>query len=62
MDDRFLTWDDFVKNFGRELRIAAEVHEGMVAGALQDNCLPVWSSPRDHQVYRPKARGSRGER
>jgi tetratricopeptide (TPR) repeat protein len=39
MDDRFLTWDDFVKNFGRELQIAAEVHERMVAGGLQDNCL-----------------------
>jgi tetratricopeptide (TPR) repeat protein len=39
MDDRFLTWDDFVDGFGREMRFASEVHERMVEGGLKDNAL-----------------------
>ena len=39
MDNDFFTWNDFVENFGREMRIAGEVYEGMVENGLKDGTL-----------------------
>jgi tetratricopeptide (TPR) repeat protein len=39
MDNTFFTWDDFVENFGREMRIAGEVYDGMVENGLRDGSL-----------------------
>ena len=36
MTNRYFTWNDFVDNFGAELRIAGEVHDGMVRSGLKD--------------------------
>ena len=38
-DNQFFTWDDFVENFGSEMRTAEEVYRGMVESGLKDNCL-----------------------
>src|SRR5262245_18588790 len=35
----FFTRDDFVAGFGRELRIASEIHQSMVAKGMKDHCL-----------------------
>lgn len=39
VSDRFFTWDEFVDNFGAEMRIAVDVYEGMAANGLKQNCL-----------------------
>jgi len=39
MKNQFFTWDDFVENFGAEMRIAGEVYEGLKENGLKDNCL-----------------------
>jgi tetratricopeptide (TPR) repeat protein len=38
MDNSYFTWDKFVENFGREMRIAGEVFESMVSKGLKDGC------------------------
>jgi len=37
--NQFFTWDDFVENFGAEMRFAGEVYEGMTKNGLRDHCL-----------------------
>lgn len=37
--NQFFTWEDFVANFGAEMRFAGEVYEGMAENGLKDNCL-----------------------
>jgi tetratricopeptide (TPR) repeat protein len=39
VSNRFFTWDDFVENFGAEMRIACEVYESMAGNGLKDTCL-----------------------
>lgn len=39
MEKRFITWDDFIANFGKEMVSADEVHSRMVNSGLKDNCL-----------------------
>jgi tetratricopeptide (TPR) repeat protein len=39
MENSYFTWDKFVENFGREMRIAGEVFEGMAGKGLKDGCL-----------------------
>jgi tetratricopeptide (TPR) repeat protein len=39
MENSYFTWDKFVENFGRELRIADEVFSSMVGSGLKDGCL-----------------------
>jgi tetratricopeptide (TPR) repeat protein len=39
MENSYFTWDKFVENFGREMRIAGEVFESMVGIGLRDGCL-----------------------
>jgi tetratricopeptide (TPR) repeat protein len=36
MIDRFVTWDEFVDNFGAEMRVAEDVYQGMVESGLKD--------------------------
>ena len=36
MTNRFFTWDEFVDNFGAEMRIAEDVYQGMVHSGLKD--------------------------
>jgi len=36
MTDRLVTWDDFVDNFGAEMRIAEDVYQGMLQSGLKD--------------------------
>jgi tetratricopeptide (TPR) repeat protein len=37
--NQFFTWDDFVENYGAEMRIAGEVYEGLTENGLKENCL-----------------------
>ncbi len=39
MENRFITWDNFVDNFGKEMVSAEDVHNNMVKSGLKDNCL-----------------------
>jgi tetratricopeptide (TPR) repeat protein len=39
MENSYFTWDQFVENFGREMRIAGEVFESMAGSGLKDGCL-----------------------
>lgn len=39
MENRFITWDNFVNNFGKEMVSAEDVHNNMVKSGLKDNCL-----------------------
>jgi hypothetical protein len=36
MTDRFVTWDEYVDNFGAEMRVAEDVYQGMVSSGLKD--------------------------
>ena len=36
MTNSYFTWNDFVEHFGREMRIAGEVYERMVASGLKN--------------------------
>jgi tetratricopeptide (TPR) repeat protein len=36
MTNRFFRWDEFVDNFGAEMRVAEEVHQGLVHSGLKD--------------------------
>ncbi|HEY0682491.1 MAG TPA: hypothetical protein VGD45_09180 [Steroidobacter sp.] len=64
MDNDFFTWDDFVKNFGREMRIAGEVYDGMVKNGLQDGSLLqfdfVFISDKKAKLERLRARFGHG--
>lgn len=39
MENQFFTWDDFVNNFGKEMRLAEEIYMRMVKGGLKDGYL-----------------------
>ncbi|MDT3738413.1 MAG: hypothetical protein RO257_02800 [Candidatus Kapabacteria bacterium] len=39
MENKFITWDNFVDNFGKEMVSAEDVHNNMVKSGLKDNCL-----------------------
>jgi tetratricopeptide (TPR) repeat protein len=39
MENSYFTWDKFVENFGREVRIAGEIFESMTGSGLKDGCL-----------------------
>jgi tetratricopeptide (TPR) repeat protein len=39
MENRFITWDNFVDNFGKEMVSAEDVFNNMVKSGLKDNCL-----------------------
>lgn len=39
MSNTYFTWDKFVENFGREMRIAGEIFENMAGKGLKDTCL-----------------------
>jgi tetratricopeptide (TPR) repeat protein len=39
MKNTYFSWDEFVENFGREMRIAGEVFDNMTGGGLKDGCL-----------------------
>jgi tetratricopeptide (TPR) repeat protein len=39
MNNTYFTWDKFVENFGREMRIAGEIFESMAGSGLKDGCL-----------------------
>jgi tetratricopeptide (TPR) repeat protein len=39
MDNKFITWDDFVDGFGKEMVSAEDVFNNMVKSGLKDNCL-----------------------
>lgn len=39
MENKFFTWDDFVSNFGKEMRVADEIYKKMSDGGLLENCL-----------------------
>lgn len=39
MTNTYFTWEKFVENFGREMRIAGEIFESMTGKGLKDNCL-----------------------
>lgn len=39
MENKFITWENFVSDFGNEMASAEDVHENMVQSGLQENCL-----------------------
>jgi hypothetical protein len=39
MENNFITWDDFVDGFGKEMVAAEDVFNNMVNSGLTDNCL-----------------------
>jgi tetratricopeptide (TPR) repeat protein len=39
MKNTYFSWDEFVENFGREMRIAGEVFDNMTGSGLKDGCL-----------------------
>ncbi len=39
MENKFITWDNFVEGFGREMVSAEDVFNNMVKSGLKDNCL-----------------------
>jgi len=39
MENKFITWDDFVDGFGKEMVSAEDVFNNMVKNGLKDNCL-----------------------
>mgnify|MGYP000850968032 CR=1 FL=1 len=39
MENKFITWDDFVKGFGKEMVSAEDVFKNMSDSGLKDNCL-----------------------
>lgn len=39
MEDKFITWDDFVDGFGKEMVSAEDVFSNMAKSGLKDNCL-----------------------
>lgn len=39
MENKFITWDDFVEGFGKEMVSAEDVFNSMVKNGLKENCL-----------------------
>jgi tetratricopeptide (TPR) repeat protein len=39
MGNTYFTWDKFVENFGREMRIAGEIFDSMAGNGLREGCL-----------------------
>jgi tetratricopeptide (TPR) repeat protein len=39
MDNKFITWDDFVDGFGKEMVSAEDVYNNMVKSGLKENCF-----------------------
>ena len=38
-NEKYITWDDFTKNFGKEMVSAESVYSNMANSGLKDNCL-----------------------
>lgn len=38
-DKKFITWDNFVNGFGKEVSVAGDVFDRMIDSGLKDNCL-----------------------